>query len=328
MAEQIDYDVDEFMDYCSSKNLSTKTIGSYEQTLRLLAQYLKDKHKVKSAGDTKELHIREYIKYLKERGKYTVVNNQNSKIINFPENREDYGKKISTTTINNYIRNIKVFYNYLYENRYITSNPVARIKEIKCARKVVGFIDDTNFNKLLKVFDLSKFHEYRDYIVAQLIFDTGMRLGETLLIKETDIDFTKRTILLPAENTKGKKDRYVFFSQEMAKQLRRWMQYKDRYRQSEYVFCTNKGKSLKVNNYETNFKKYGERIGLSDIHPHMLRNNFAKRFLMQGGDIYTLSRILGHSSVKVTEEAYLDLDENDLRVNYQRYSPLANLKRG
>ncbi|MFR8104141.1 MAG: tyrosine-type recombinase/integrase, partial [Clostridia bacterium] len=132
----------------------------------------------------------------------TVVNNQNSKIINFPENREDYGKKIETTTINNYIRSIKVFYNYLYENRYITTNPVVRIKEIKCVRKVIGFIDDSNFNRLLKIFDLSKFHEYRDYIVAQLIFDTGMRLGETLLIEETDIDFTKRTILLKAENTK------------------------------------------------------------------------------------------------------------------------------
>lgn len=208
------------------------------------------------------------------------------------------------------------------------TNSVARIKEIKCARKVVGFIEDGDFNRLLKAFDLSKFHEYRDYIVAQLIFDTGMRLGETLLIEETDIVFIKRTILLKAENTKGKKDRYVFFSQEMLKQLRRWLQYKDRYRQSKYVFCTNKGKLLKVNNYETNFKKYGERIGLSEIHPHMLRNNFAKRFLMQGGDIYTLSRILGHSSVKVTEEAYLDLDENDLRINYQKYSPLANLKRG
>ena len=208
------------------------------------------------------------------------------------------------------------------------TNSVARIKEIKCARKVVGFIEDGDFNRLLKAFDLSKFHEYRDYIVAQLIFDTGMRLGETLLIEETDIDFIKRTILLKAENTKGKKDRYVFFSQEMLKQLRRWLQYKDRYRQSKYVFCTNKGKLLKVNNYETNFKKYGERIGLSEIHPHMLRNNFAKRFLMQGGDIYTLSRTLGHSSVKVTEEAYLDLDENDLRINYQKYSPLANLKRG
>ena len=71
--EQIDYDVDEFMDYCTSKNLATKTIGSYEQTLRLFTQYLKEKYKVKSAGDTKELRIREYIKYLHERGKYTVA---------------------------------------------------------------------------------------------------------------------------------------------------------------------------------------------------------------------------------------------------------------
>ncbi len=325
--EKIDYDIDDFMDYCIAKNLAEKTINSYEQTLRLLSRYLIEVQNVKSAEDTKELHIREYIKYLQDRGKYTVTSNEETKNINFPENREDYGKKIEITTINNYIRNIKVFYNYLYKNRYITSNPVTRIKEIKCSRKVVGFIKNDEFNRLLRIFDLSKFHEYRDYIITQLIFDTGMRLGETLLIQEKDIDYINRTILLPSENTKGKKDRYVFFSEEMLKQLRRWLKYKDRYRQSEYIFCTNKGKPLSVSNYETNFKKYGVRIGLEEIHPHMLRNNFAKRFLMQGGDIYTLSRILGHSSVKVTEEAYLDLDTNDLRTNYQRYSPLANLKR-
>lgn len=325
--EKIDYDIDDFMDYCTAKNLAEKTINSYEQTLRLLSRYLIEVQNVKSAKDTKELHIREYIKYLQDRGKYTVTSNEETKNINFPENREDYGKKIEITTINNYIRNIKVFYNYLYKNRYITSNPVTRIKEIKCSRKVVGFIKNDEFNRLLRIFDLSKFHEYRDYIITQLIFDTGMRLGETLLIQEKDIDYINRTILLPSENTKGKKDRYVFFSEEMLKQLRRWLKYKDRYRQSEYIFCTNKGKPLSVSNYETNFKKYGVRIGLEEIHPHMLRNNFAKRFLMQGGDIYTLSRILGHSSVKVTEEAYLDLDTNDLRTNYQRYSPLANLKR-
>ena len=325
--EKIDYDIDDFMDYCTAKNLAEKTINSYEQALRLLSRYLIEVQNVKSAEDTKELHIREYIKYLQDRGKYTVTSNEETKNINFPENREDYGKKIEITTINNYIRNIKVFYNYLYKNRYITSNPVTRIKEIKCSRKVVGFIKNDEFNRLLRIFDLSKFHEYRDYIITQLIFDTGMRLGETLLIQEKDIDYINRTILLPSENTKGKKDRYVFFSEEMLKQLRRWLKYKDRYRQSEYIFCTNKGKPLSVSNYETNFKKYGVRIGLEEIHPHMLRNNFAKRFLMQGGDIYTLSRILCHSSVKVTEEAYLDLDTNDLRTNYQRYSPLANLKR-
>ena len=59
----------------------------------------------------------------------------------------------------------------------------------------------------------------------------------------------------------------------------------------------------------------------------MLRNNFAKRFLMNGGSIYALSRILGHSSVVVTEKAYLDLDDEDLRQNYIPYSPLEQLKK-
>jgi len=113
----------------------------------------------------------------------------------------------------------------------------------------------------------------------------------------------------------------------MLKELKRWLQYKDRYKQCEYVFCTTKATNLKISNYETNFKQYGERIGQNDIHPHMLRNNFAKRFLMSGGDIYTLSKILGHSSVTVTEEAYLDLQNEDLRMQYQRHSPLMNLKR-
>lgn len=67
------------------------------------------------------------------------------------------------------------------------------------------------FYGLLRIFDLSKFHEYRDYIITQLIFDTGIRLGETLLIKEKDIDYINRTILLPSENTKGKKKGMCFF---------------------------------------------------------------------------------------------------------------------
>lgn len=201
---EIDYDIDDFIDYCDVKRLSKKTITIYEQTLRLFAMYLKNECEVKEAGDVRKIHVREYIKYLTERGKYTVVADDNSKKFNFPENREDYKKEVSKTTINNYVRNIKVFFNYLYENRYIRQNPIARIKQLKNSRKIVGYIDDVNMNKLLKCFNLSLFHEYRDYIITQLIFDTGMRLGETLLIKETDIDFVRRTIFLPADNTKGK----------------------------------------------------------------------------------------------------------------------------
>lgn len=100
----------------------------------------------------------------------------------------------------------------MYDNRLIKLNPMKNIKTIETPRKVVGYMADKDFNNLLECFDLSKFHEYRDYGITQLIFDTGMRLGECLAIRDaTDIDFQNRTIFLPAENTKGKKDRYVFF---------------------------------------------------------------------------------------------------------------------
>lgn len=93
------------------------------------------------------------------------------------------------------------------------------------------------------------------------------------------------------------------------------------------AFALQKVGKLQIASFESNFKVYGERIGKKDIHPHILRNNFAKRFLMNGGNIYTLSQILGHSSVQVTEQCYLDLKMEDLRQQYQRFSPLMNLKK-
>lgn len=322
---QFDYDIDDFMSYCQCQNLRPKTMQVYEQTLRIFERYLVDVHHVGCAEDVKEGHIREYVKYLSERGKYTVVANEQSRKINLPQNRIDLNKPMSKTTINNYLRNIKVFFNYLYENHYIKENPIRRVKQLPNERKPVDFISDDDFKKLISSLDMSKFHEYRDCTIIQLIIDTGMRIGETLLIKLEDVDMNRKSIYLLPENTKGKKGRTVFFSAEMEKYLKRWLQFKDRYRDSEYLFCTNQGKPLSIANYETNFKIYSKRVGLDNAHPHMLRNNFAKRFLMNGGDIYTLSRILGHSSVTVTEKAYLDLNDEDLRINYAPYSPLEKI---
>lgn len=326
--EKIDVEVNDYISQCEYEGLAVKTYASYEQTLRLLIIYLKEKFEITKTEQVKEKHIKEYIANVKERGKYTVVYNKETTKINNPQNRGDYGKKVSLVTVNNYIRNIKAYFNYMYDNRMIKINPVKNIKEIKTPRKVKDYLDDDKFDKLLKCFDLSKFHEYRDYVVTQLIFDTGMRLGECLSIRdETDIDFRDRSIFLPAANTKGKKDKYVFFSMEMAKELKEWLKIRDRYKDSEFLFCTIRGTQLSEGAFESNFTVYGERIGKKDIHPHMIRNNFAKRFLMNGGDIYTLSKILGHSSVKVTEECYLDFETEDLRKCYQQYSPLMNFKK-
>lgn len=326
---KFDYEIDDFMSCCQSKGLSKKSMRSYEQTLRLFAKYLEEEKNIYSTKDVTKEAVRDYIVYLRERGKYTIISNENSREWNKPQNRTDYSRPIQNATINNYIRNLKVYFNFMADNYMIKVNPFDKVKFLKSQRKKKAFIKDEEFYKLLKCLDTTKYAEFRDYVVIQLVFDTGMRIGETLSIDiTTDLDLQNRAIRLRAEITKAKVARTVFFSVKMCELLKKWIKFKDRYIESSLLFPVQlRDKPLFVNNFEKNYKKYCNRVGIEECSPHGLRNNFAKRFLMSGGDIYTLSRILGHSSVKVTEQCYLDLDDEDIRKNYQRYSPLANLKR-
>jgi integrase/recombinase XerD len=203
-----------------------------------------------------------------------------------------------------------------------------KIRQLKNNRKAKEYISDEDFKRLIGLLDKSYFSEHRDFVMIILMIDTGMRLGECSLLLVEDVNLAKKQVFLRAENTKGRKDRIVFFSPKTEMILRRWLQFKDRYAESDYLFPVKySGAAIGVSNFETNFKKYLKRAALNEsISPHCLRNNFAKRCLMNGMDIFTLSKILGHSSVRVTEEAYLDLNSDDIQKRYQNFSPMATIK--
>lgn len=326
--KKIEFFIEDFMVNCKLKELSMKTMDSYEKTLKLFAKYLEEEYQITSIEEIVEEHINDYLVFTKNRGKYSFVSDDKTLAVNYPQNRKDLGKQVSDITINNYIRNIKVFFNWLLEKRIIRKSPMDHIKFLKTKRKMKEEITNEEFKRLIKSIDTTQFSQYRDYVVIQLIFDTGMRLGETLALKLEDIDVDRKTILIPALVTKGKKDRYVFFSNTMASILRKWLEYKDRYtNQENLIFTSKSGNSVTVSQFERNFRIYKNKASIEkEISPHGLRNNFAKRCLIAGMDIYTLSKILGHSSVTVTEKAYLDLTVTDIKKNYQRFSPLENIK--
>lgn len=215
-------DIEMFIEHCGLKGLSTKTINSYEQTLRLFMQYM-DEQGILLTEKITHLAIQGYIKSIKERGKYTVTTNPNSG--NYPDRRVDFGKRVSDVTINNYLRNLRVFFNWCVEEELILRSPVKKGDFVKVERKPLEFVSDEDFKRLLKSMNSASFSEYRDSIIIQLLLDTGMRVNECLLIEVTDLDMVKRCISLPADNTKGKKARYVFFSDKMATQLQRWIKY-------------------------------------------------------------------------------------------------------
>ncbi len=318
-----EFQLENFMLYCSSKNLSRKTLASYEQTLKLFGKYLSEQSQIEDVKKVQSGHVRQYIKYLRERGKYTVVNKEQSKAVNHPENRSDFKKEISMTTIANYVRNIKVFFNYLYEvEKEILKNPIESIDNPKVERKMKKTLTAEELKKVFGQFDKSTFHGYRNFTITRILLDTGMRIGECLNLQPEDFDFKHKSIHI--RNPKNNQERFVYFSFKSANEIKHWMRYKDRYSDSPFLFPTTRGTQLEIRNYERALREAGERVGVP-IHPHQLRNNFAKYYILNNGDWFSLCRILGHSSVEVTQKAYLDFSDEEIAKKYQKHSPLAYL---
>ena len=314
-----------YMEYCHSRHLRPRTMTSYEQTLVLFSLWMEKLYGIKQVEAVRESHIRQYIIDLQSRGKYTFCSTDGDR--NRPQNRRDYQWRISSITINNYLRSLHVFFAWLEEMEYVPKSPMKRIKALPEERKTREYLEDEEVKRLLQGLDRSYFSEYRDLLVIMLMLDSGTRLGETLSIELKQVDLHDRSVLFPADKTKGRKAWTVYFSEKTAKELRRWIQFKDRYCESDWLFpVKHHGGQLEETAFERNFRQYIKRTGITKrVTPHTMRNNFAKRCLMVGMDIYTLSRLLGHSSVEVREKAYLDLTDEDVRKKYGRFSPIDNI---
>lgn len=324
---ELQTEIDHYLEYCVSKQLRPKTMKAYEQGLRLFGKWTEQQGGLEYCEDISEAVIRRYIVDLQRRGKYTLNTKDDDELNNYPWNRTDYREAISNTTINNYIRYLRAFFLWLEYEEILERTPMKRVKVLPDQRKPKEYLEDDEVKELLEVLDKSNFCEYRDLIVMMIMLDSGTRLGETLSIEETQIDLKERTIFLPADKTKSRKARNAFFSRKTAAEIKKWLRFKKKACASNYAFpMVKNGEMLDVSRYEKRFRDYIKRTSITKhITPHTLRNNFAKRCLLSGMDIYTLSRILGHSSVTVTEEAYLDVKDMELKGRYQSHSPNKNI---
>lgn len=152
--KDFDWLTDELILYCRSTQLREKTMSSYEQSLHLFGRWCADELKIYTVDKITENVIRKYIDDLQNRGKYTFYVNDLSKKKNYPDRRRDYRKPVSVTTINNYIRNIRVFFYWL-------ENPVIRIRQLKDNRQAKVFLSDDDLKKLLAKFDQACFHKMK-----------------------------------------------------------------------------------------------------------------------------------------------------------------------
>ena len=141
--------VEAFVVYCQAKKLREKTIAAYEQTLKLFVRWLEEEKETSKAEKIGEKTIQDYILDLQQRGKYTWYVEDSNKAINYPIRRRDYRKPISNCTINNYIRNLKVFFTWMVECEYIAQSPMRRVKALPEERTPKEYLKDDEVKKLL-----------------------------------------------------------------------------------------------------------------------------------------------------------------------------------
>ena len=152
-----EWQTNEFMLYCRTTQLREKSMMAYEQSLKLFERWCKDEMGIFTVDKVTENVIRRYISELQERGKYTFYRIDKQKKTNYPERRRDYRKPISTATINNYIRNIRVFFNWLERNYIIKKNPMKKIRQLRTNRQPKVYLTDEELRKLLAKHLLSSF---------------------------------------------------------------------------------------------------------------------------------------------------------------------------
>ena len=133
-----EWQIDEFMVFCRSRQLREKTMNSYEQTLRLFERWCAEEMNITTVDKVSEAVIRRYILSLQERGKYSFYANDKAKEINYPDRRRDFRKPISPITINNYIRNLRVFFNWLDRDYILKKNPMRKVQQLKVNRQANG----------------------------------------------------------------------------------------------------------------------------------------------------------------------------------------------
>ncbi|WP_170308092.1 tyrosine-type recombinase/integrase [Paenibacillus dakarensis] len=210
----------------------------------------------------------------------------------------------------------------MHTEGFIEVNPVKGIGTIKSERRIIETFSNAQIKVLLDTPNRSSFTGYRDYVIMLTLLDTGVRISELAGIKTHDIDWQARVICVYG---KGRKERLVPFSRSLEKQLRLYLEIRG-VLDHDHVFVNIDNDPFQVRGIQQAIKLYGEaaRIKGVRVSPHTFRHTFAKMYIMNGGDSFSLQKILGHTSLEIVR-MYVNLFGTDVAAQHAKFSPLERL---
>ena len=211
----------------------------------------------------------------------------------------DYQKinNCGKTTIDNVRRNISSFFSWLEEEDYILKSPMRRIHKIRAEKLVKNVITDEDIERLRDGCDC-----LRDVAMIDLLYSTGIRVGELVRLNRSDINFSERECVVFG---KGDKERRVYFDAKSKIHLINYLKSRTDNNPALFVSLDRPYNRLKISGVEIRLRQLGRKLHLDRVHPHKFRRSMATRAIDKGMPIEQVQKILGHSQIDTTMQKQL-----------------------
>jgi integrase/recombinase XerC len=282
------------------KRMSEHTIAAYSNDLNSFIHYLLVTYELQAAGEIQLFHLRSYLVHLNEL-KYTPA---------------AVRRKLSA---------VKSFLKFLLKRGAISENPALTLKAPKIPLRLPVFLEQEQSRKLFTTVQYPEgFEGLTHQLIMELLYQTGIRRSELIYLKEVDIDFYRREIVVLG---KRNKERAIPIGEELCNLIKLYQKEKSECVACEhnYLLTLSSGKSLYDNYVYRVVKRYlGEDITtLQKRSPHVLRHTFATHLANNGADISAIKDLLGHSSLAATQ-IYTHNNIEHLKKVYQKAHPKAS----
>lgn len=216
----------------------------------------------------------------------------------------------SKVTVDNVRRNISSFFSWLEEEDYILKSPMRRIHKIKTKQQVKEIISDEAIERLRDSCSCP-----RDLAIIDLLYSTGVRVGELVNLNISDINFEARECIVFG---KGDKERRVYFDAKAKLHLQDYLKTRDDDNSALFVTLDSPHERLKISGVEIRIRELGRSVNLTKIHPHKFRRTMATRAIDKGMPIEQVQKILGHSQIDTTMQ-YAIVNQNNVKSSHQKY---------
>jgi site-specific recombinase XerD len=258
---------------------------------------------------------RNYIRHLMDR---------DSRYHNHPMHTEQRGK-LKIQYIHGLGRAVRSFSTWAYEEGYLDENVMRRLKLPQLPKTFPEPLTEEEIHRILTASLNSTNERLRNFAIIMLFLDTGIRLDELVNLKISKIDFAIGEMTVFG---KGSKERKVPIGTQAKKAL---IEYMTRERpevtnpqHSDQVFLNVDGYPITHDTVEKMFQRVKKVADVDKFHPHACRHTFSVRYLVNGGDAFSLQKILGHTSLEMTRK-YVNLASGDVKDKHRRFSPMDNL---